>query len=207
MKELLTIQQKLNAPKNQYNGFGKYAYRSCEDILMAVKPLLAETECTLTCQDDIALVGDRFYVKATYTLTNKDGKCASASAYAREQEKVTGQIEAQITGATSSYARKYALNALFAIDDNKDPDATNTHGKETPKTKPTTGVKPTDDKSPENPVNEPNTALMDEAKAKIATANTKPELVAIYNEYGPQLGFAQEFRDALNARQAEIKKK
>ena len=190
MKELLTIQQKLNAPKNQYNSFGKYAYRSCEDILMAVKPLLAETECTLTCQDDITLVGDRFYVKATYTLTNKDGKTVSSTAYAREQEKVTGQIEAQITGAASSYARKYALNALFCIDDNKDPDATNTHGKDapkTPKTKPTTDAKDEDG----NP-------LLDEAIKAVEGAKSKAELDAIYTKYGQPLKYHQDFMVAIN---------
>jgi len=197
MKELLTIQQKLNAPKNQYNSFGKYAYRSCEDILMAVKPLLAETECTLTCQDDIALVGDRFYVKATYTLTNKDGKTVSATGYAREQEKVTGQIEAQITGAASSYARKYALNALFCIDDNKDPDATNTHGKDapkTPKTKPTTDANVKDD-----------TDYLGEALRAVEGAKSKAELDVLYNTYGVKVGYNKAFLDALNSKNKTFK--
>ena len=198
MKELLTIQQKLNAPKTQFNKFGNYAYRSCEDILMAVKPLLAETECTLTCQDDIVLVGDRFYVEAIYTLTNKDGKCAFATGYAREQEKVTGQIEAQITGAASSYARKYALNALFCIDDNKDPDATNTHGKEskeTPKTKPTTSVKA-----------EGGNPLLDEALKAIEGAKSRDELTAIYNKYSTALKVDKTFVSALKAKAAEYAK-
>lgn len=191
MKELFTIQQKLNAPKNQYNSFGKYAYRSCEDILMAVKPLLAETECTLTCNDEIILVGDRFYVKVTYTLTNKDGKVATASASAREQDKVTGQIEAQITGAASSYARKYALNALFAIDDNKDPDATNTHEKtqstEKAQKKPTTSANKVSD-----------TPQLEEALKAIQGAKTKAELDDIYNKYGAAVNYHASFIKALN---------
>lgn len=194
MKELLTIQQKLNAPKNQYNSFGKYAYRSCEDILMAVKPLLAETDCTLSCNDDIALVGDRFYVKATYTLTNKEGKTASATAFAREQEKVAGQIEAQITGAASSYARKYALNALFCIDDNKDPDATNTHGKEKPEKAPTTAEKATD-----------KDALVKEALSAIEGAKSRADLNAIHKQYLPLIGRDTNFINALNAKANALK--
>jgi len=201
MKELLSIQQKLNAPKNQYNSFGKYAYRSCEDILMAVKPLLAETDCSLTCNDDIVLVGDRFYVKATYTLTNKEGKTASASAFAREQDKVTGQIEAQITGAASSYARKYALNALFAIDDNKDPDATNTHDKtkpeETPKKASTRAVKPKAEETPGNPI--------DEALKAIDEAKTRADLEAVYHKYLPIIGKDAQFLNALNTKANALK--
>lgn len=125
MKELRSIQTELNAPKNQYNAFGKYSYRSCEDILAAVKPLLAAYNCTLTLTDGIELIGDRFYVRATATLTNDTGDTAKATAYAREDEVKKGMDGAQITGAASSYARKYALNGLFCIDDVKDPDATN----------------------------------------------------------------------------------
>ena len=194
MKELLTIQQKLNAPKNQYNSFGKYAYRSCEDILMAVKPLLAETECTLVGNDEIILVGDRFYVKATYVLTNKDGKTATASASAREQDKVTGQIEAQITGAASSYARKYALNALFAIDDNKDPDATNTHGKDKPEKAPTTDDKSTDKER-----------LVKEALSAIEGAKSRADLNAIHKQYLPLIGRETNFINALNTKANALK--
>ena len=126
---LATIQAELNAPKNQRNSFGGYNYRSCEDILEAVKPLLAKTKTTLTITDEIVCVGARYYIKATATLTSNDGEIVSASAYAREAESKKGMDEAQVTGATSSYARKYALNGLFAIDDNKDADTINTHGK------------------------------------------------------------------------------
>ena len=116
------IQQGLKAPKGQYNSFGKYNYRSCEDILEAVKPLLEEQACVLTITDTIEHVEGRFYVKATATVFNSEGKSVSVSAYAREQENKTGMDQAQLTGATSSYARKYALNGLFCIDDTKDAD-------------------------------------------------------------------------------------
>lgn len=122
MKELIEIQSKLKAPKNQRNNFGKYNYRSAEDILEAVKPLLKEQSCTLTIEDDIVQVGERYYIKATATLHNEKGSIAQTHAFAREAETKAGMDVSQITGATSSYARKYALNGLFAIDDNKDTD-------------------------------------------------------------------------------------
>lgn len=122
MKELLMIQMELKAPKDKYNKFGNYYYRSCEGILEAVKPLAAEQNCVLTMQDDLVMIGDRYYIKATATLTNLDGKSVSASAFAREQDSKTGMDASQLTGSTSSYARKYALNALFCIDDTKDAD-------------------------------------------------------------------------------------
>ena len=122
-KKLMNIQSELKAPKGQYNSFGKYKYRSCEDILEAVKPVLAKHGCTLTISDSIELVGDRFYVKATATLSDIDSdKSISVSAYARESQDKKGMDSSQVTGATSSYARKYALNGLFCIDDTKDAD-------------------------------------------------------------------------------------
>lgn len=120
------IQCELKAPKTQNNNFGGYTYRSCEDILEALKPLLEKYEATLTISDEMVLIGERYYIKATATLSDKNGS-VSVSAYAREPLNKKGMDEAQITGATSSYARKYALNGLFAIDDEKDADATNTH--------------------------------------------------------------------------------
>lgn len=122
MKELQIIQTKLKTPKSQYNKFGQYNYRSCEDIVEAAKPLLAENECTLTISDDIVMIGTRVYVKATATITNSHGEKEQCSAFAREEETKKGMDTAQITGSTSSYARKYALNGLFCIDDTKDPD-------------------------------------------------------------------------------------
>lgn len=122
MKELISIQQELKAPKGQYNSFGKYHFRSCEDILEAVKPLLGKYNCFLNVSDQIELIGDRFYVKATATLTNSEGKSINATASAREQDSKAGMDASQITGSASSYARKYALNGLFCIDDTKDAD-------------------------------------------------------------------------------------
>lgn len=126
MKELQLIQTKLKAPKDNYNAFGKYKYRSAESILEAVKPLLAEQGCTLTLTDDIAMVGDRIYIVATATITNSKGDAVQTKAYAREEETKKGMDASQITGTASSYARKYALNGLFCIDDTKDADALNT---------------------------------------------------------------------------------
>lgn len=115
------IQHKLKAPKGQYNSFGKYNYRSCEDILEGVKPLLKEHNLALLIDDEIVQIGERYYVKATAKIT--DGReSVSATAYAREPDTKKGMDESQITGATSSYARKYALNALLCIDDTKDAD-------------------------------------------------------------------------------------
>lgn len=119
---LRSIQCELKAPKGQYNSFGKYSYRSCEDILEAVKPLLDKYKATVYITDEVVAVGDRIYVKATATFVDKDGKEVSVSAFAREPVARKGMDEAQVTGATSSYARKYALNGLFLIDDNKDAD-------------------------------------------------------------------------------------
>ncbi|MDU4008775.1 ERF family protein [Veillonella sp.] len=121
IEKIVAIQSELKAPKGQYNSFGKYNYRSCEDILEGIKPLLAKHGLVLTIQDSIDLIGDRFYVKATATIT--DGKeQLSTSAYARESLDKKGMDASQVTGATSSYARKYALNGLLAIDDTKDAD-------------------------------------------------------------------------------------
>ncbi len=125
MKELITIQSELKAPKTQVNNFGGYKYRKAEDILEAVKPLLAKQKCTLIITDDIVMVGNRIYVKATATLKNEKGEVEDATGWAREEESKKGMDASQITGASSSYARKYALNGLFAIDDNADYDTTN----------------------------------------------------------------------------------
>lgn len=125
MKELIVIQSELKAPKSQFNKFGGYKYRKAEDILEAVKPLLNKQKCTLTITDDIVMVGNRIYVKATATIKNEKGECETTTGWAREEETKKGMDGSQITGASSSYARKYALNGLFAIDDNADSDTTN----------------------------------------------------------------------------------
>lgn len=122
IEALHQIQTKLNAPKNQENKFGGYRYRSLEDICGAVKPLLVETGAVFTMSDDMVQVGDRIYVRSTATIKAEDDPI-SAIGWAREPSSRKGMDDAQVTGATSSYARKYAANALFCIDDIKDPDA------------------------------------------------------------------------------------
>ena len=126
--KLSLIQGNLKAPKGQMNKFGGYKYRSAEDILESVKPLLSEHGLILTLSDEMVMVGDRVYVKATARLTDGQSE-VQTTAFAREEESKKGMDGSQVTGASSSYARKYALNGMFLIDDTKDADATNTHGK------------------------------------------------------------------------------
>ena len=141
---LVAIQSELKAPKGQYNSFGKYKYRSAEDILEAVKPLLKKYGCKLTIMDEIVLVGDRYYVKAIPTIS--DGtQSLSVCGWAREAETKTGMDASQITGTASSYARKYALNGLFAIDDTKDADTDENHVETEARTK---AEKPAPKKAP-----------------------------------------------------------
>ena len=131
-QKLLNIQNALKCNKGQHNDFGHYYYRSCEDILEAVKPLCYTNGCVLTITDEVALVGERFYVKAIATLVDiETGEKISNSALARESETKTGMDMAQITGAASSYARKYCLNGLFCIDDTKDADTNEYHNQTT----------------------------------------------------------------------------
>ena len=127
----MNISNTLKAPKNQYNNFGKYNYRSCEDILEGLKPILKEEKALVILDDNIVQIGNRFYVEATATLIDAEtGEKISTKALAREDETKKGMDLAQVTGSVSSYARKYALNGLFCIDDTKDSDATNKHGNE-----------------------------------------------------------------------------
>ena len=130
-EKLLYIQAKVKAPKNLYNSFGKYSYRNAEGILEAVKPFLDEMKCTLTISDEIVAVGDRIYVKANATLWDTEKiDVIAVSAYAREADQKKGMDDSQVTGTASSYARKYALNGLFLLDDTKDPD-TDEYAKQT----------------------------------------------------------------------------
>lgn len=130
MKELIVIQSRLKAAKSNFNSYGKYNYRSCEDILEALKPLLKEQNCFLVVSDEILFIGNRFYVKSVAAISNGEGLQISSCGLAREEESKKGMDGAQVTGAASSYARKYALNGLFAIDDSKDADSTNDGEKE-----------------------------------------------------------------------------
>lgn len=135
MKELIAIQSELKAPKNQTNTFGKYKYRSAEDILEALKPILKTHNCFIMLSDSINNIGDRYYIVATATIVNSEGIKVSVTGIAREEETKKGMDASQITGTASSYARKYALNGLFAIDDTKDAD----------------GLPPNEPKQPVNP--------------------------------------------------------
>ena len=168
MKELLQIQSELKAPKGQFNAYGKYKYRSCEDILEAVKPILKKCNCTLLLSDSLVYIGDRYYIKATATLVNAEGKSVSTEAYAREEETKKGMDASQITGASSSYARKYALNGLLCIDDNKDSDTTNTG-----------------DNAPAAPAkaSKEDNAEVEKAIAEINAAKSKEELVKAIAKY------------------------
>ncbi|MCI7208520.1 MAG: ERF family protein [Clostridium sp.] len=131
-KKLMNVQSELKAPKGNYNSFGKYSYRSAEDVLEAVKPILKKEGLALIIKDDIVEIGGRFYVKSTASVIDiETGEKEEAVAYAREDETKKGMDLAQVTGSCSSYSRKYALNGLFAIDSSElDPDKTNTHGKD-----------------------------------------------------------------------------
>jgi hypothetical protein len=141
MKELIAIQAELKAPKNQYNAFGKYKYRSVEDILEAVKPLLLKYECTLIIEDEVKEVGGIVFIEATASI-QKDMEGRAVTAQAGIDINRKGMDVAQSFGSSSSYARKYALNGLFLIDDTKDPDATNDHS---PKVAAVVKTKPTDE--------------------------------------------------------------
>lgn len=129
--KLMMIQSELKAPKKQRNNFGEYNYRNCEDILNALKPHLMRYKCVVLLTDDLVLIGDRFYIKATAKLVDAESdNTISVSAYAREDLQRKKMDGSQLTGSASSYARKYALNGLFAIDDTKDSDYTNQFGRE-----------------------------------------------------------------------------
>lgn len=131
IKNLVNIQNELKAPKSNFNSFGKYRYRSAEDILTGVKPLLQKYSCTMTVSDEIVFIGNRFYIKATVTIMDDEGNTEVVSAYAREDESKKGMDGSQITGTASSYARKYALNGMFLIDDTKDADTDEFHNQTT----------------------------------------------------------------------------
>lgn len=188
MKELIIIQTRLNAPKNQRNKFGGFNYRSAEDILESLKPLLKETECFLNITDSIELVGDRYYIKATATITNKEGVQVSSSAFAREELTKKGMDASQITGSTSSYARKYALNGLFAIDDSKDAD--------------TDEFKKQQDKPTKEVDSKEDVSL---ALQQIKEAQTLGDLTKVYNDW---TAFQKDkrFLSSLTAKRKQIEK-
>lgn len=203
MKELITIQSELKAPKTQFNKFGGYKYRKAEDILEAVKPLLAKQKCTLIITDDIVLVGNRIYVKATATIKNEKGECETSTGWAREEETKKGMDGSQITGASSSYARKYALNGLFAIDDNADSDATNDvqhQAAQQTQTQHTT-AQAAQAQQPATP--QYHTNDLNEGLAYLSRCVNKDNLVWVVQTYKP-LTASPQFMQAVSAKKKEL---
>lgn len=204
MKELISIQSELKAPKTQFNKFGGYKYRKAEDILEAVKPLLAKQKCTLIITDDIVLVGNRIYVKATATIKNEKGECETSTGWAREEETKKGMDGSQITGASSSYARKYALNGLFAIDDNADSDATNDVQHQATQQQ-TQTLHPTAQAAQAQQPATPqyHTNDLNEGLAYLSRCITKDNLVWVVQTYKP-LTASPQFMQAVSAKKKEL---
>ena len=196
MKELISIQSELKAPKSQYNKFGGYKYRKAEDILEAVKPLLAKQKCTLIITDDVVLIGNRIYVKATATIKNEKGECETTTGWAREEETKKGMDGSQITGASSSYARKYALNGLFAIDDNADSDTTNDGQHQAAQQQAQTQTQQT--ATPQYHTNDLNEGL-----AFLSRCVNKDNLVWVVQTYKP-LTASPQFMQAVSAKKKEL---
>ena len=193
MSKLQEIQHKLKAPKGQYNNFGKYKYRSCEDILEAVKPILYEVGCTLTLTDTVELIGDRYYIKATAWLKGEDTD-EMVTAYAREAETKTGMDASQITGTASSYARKYALNGLFCIDDTKDAD-TDEYAEQTRKDKKTAPEQQKTEQKKTKEVFDPNHPLWQKALDKMLQG--KGSIKALQEVYSISPSVEESIKDFL----------
>ena len=204
MKELITIQSELKAPKSQYNRFGGYKYRKAEDILEAVKPLLAKEKCTLVLTDDIVSVGNRIYVKSLATLKNNSGETEISVGYAREEETKKGMDGSQITGASSSYARKYALNGLFAIDDNADSDTTNVGATTTMQVTQQATTQQVAQQATQSPASKYNPNNLQEAMNYLNLCKTKENLVWVMQTYSPLMSNAQ-MMQALSAKRKELK--
>ena len=195
MKELIAIQSELKAPKSQFNKFGGYKYRKAEDILEAVKPLLNKQKCTLTITDDIVMVGNRIYVKATATIKNEKGECETTNGWAREEETKKGMDGSQITGASSSYARKYALNGLFAIDDNADSDTTNDGQQQTQQQAQT--------QAQQTASNQFNPNDLNEGLGYLSRCVSKDNLLWVIQHYQPLCSNAQ-FMQAVSAKKKQL---
>lgn len=193
MSKLLEIQHRLKAPKGQYNKFGKYRFRSCEDILEAVKPILYEVGCTLLLTDTIEFIGDRYYIKATAWLKGEDTD-EVVTAYAREAETKTGMDASQITGTASSYARKYALNGLFCIDDTKDAD-TDEYAEQTSKEKKTAPEQKKPEQKPTKEVFDPNHPLWQKALDKMVAG--KGSIKALQEVYSISASVEESIKDYL----------
>lgn len=199
MKELIAIQSELKAPKSQFNKFGGYKYRKAEDILEAVKPLLNKQKCTLTITDDVVMVGNRIYVKATATIKNEKGEFETTTGWAREEETKKGMDGSQITGASSSYARKYALNGLFAIDDNADSDTVN-DGQHQEAQQQTQTQQPAAQQTA-SPQYNPND--LNEGLAYLSRCVGKDNLLWVIQHYRPLCSNAQ-FMQAVSAKKKQL---
>lgn len=199
MKELIAIQSELKAPKSQFNKFGGYKYRKAEDILEAVKPLLNKQKCTLTITDDIVMVGNRIYVKSTATIKNEKGECETTTGWAREEETKKGMDGSQITGASSSYARKYALNGLFSIDDNADSDTTN-DGQHQEAQQQTQTQQP-NTQQPASPQYHPSD--LNEGLGYLSRCVSKDNLLWVIQHYQPLCSNAQ-FIQAVSSKRKEL---
>lgn len=195
MKELIAIQSELKAPKSQFNKFGGYKYRKAEDILEAVKPLLAKQKCTLIITDDVVLIGNRIYVKATAIIKNEKGECETTNGWSREEETKKGMDGSQITGASSSYARKYALNGLFAIDDNADSDTTNGGQQQTQQQAQTQAQQPASNQFNSNDLNE--------GLGYLSRCVSKDNLLWVIQHYQPLCSNAQ-FMQAVSAKKKQL---
>ena len=213
MKELVKIQSELKAPKSQFNKFGNYAYRSAEDILESVKPLTAKYDCCLTISDNIVMLGDRFYIEATARIVNAKGEAVEVTASAREAESQKGMAESQISGSTSSYARKYALNGLFCIDDTKDADSTNKHGMDgadkpkanvAPKASAPKAVAPKAIKA--KAVTPKVEEIPKEVRQRIADATSREDIASVWKDFA-NLRNNQEFNELVKQASAQFPKK
>lgn len=191
--KLIVIQSELKATKDKYNKFGGYSYRSAEGILEAVKPLLRKFDVSLLISDDVLLIGNRFYIKATATLRSGE-ETVSSSAFAREGDAKKGMCEEQVTGSASSYARKYALNGLFCIDDNKDADTEEYHNQQQNARQ-----------APQQPAANQQQVIVPAAVLDaIKTAKTVAELTAIWNA-NPLYQTVPQFVNTLSERKKQVK--
>lgn len=193
--KLMMIQSELKAPKNQRNNFGEYNYRNCEDILNALKPHLMRYKCVVLLTDDLVLIGDRFYIKATAKLVDAESdNTISVNAYAREDLQRKKMDGSQLTGSASSYARKYALNGLFAIDDTKDSDYTNQFGKE-PQTPQPQYQAPPKQEPPQLPIQQVKFEINQVAKKKGVKSSS------VLNEVQQKVKY--KINEGINLQQAE----
>lgn len=192
MKELIEIQTKLKAPKSKYNSFGKYNYRSLEDILEAVKPMLKELNCTLIISDSLVMMGDWHYVKAVAVLKNSEGETVTGEGFAREDPSRSGMSAGQITGSNSSYARKYALNGLFLIDDTKDPDTDEYKVESDAKAK------------KEKKESDKRRKELEKKFPDVFSANSLDELKTVFADHPDLQGKDHDFMEAMSTRKKEV---